>query len=458
VSNLFGSLSTAARSLDAQQFGLDVTGKNIANVNTDGYSRRKVSLTEMTSPNAGTDGGVTISGAPAQRDAFLEARLRTEEPGVALGGTIANALGVVQTSLGETGKSLDGDLSAFFDAFRVLTQDPTSSVSRDTVISQAVRLAKSFNDMTTRLDASETAADTQIKGSITQINALTTQIASLNAAIGGASGTSAESLKDQQAIAIRSLSKLAQVDVMQRSDGGLDVTIGDGRALVVGGTSYQLGAAATPPAGMTAVVLNGTDITGEIQGGQMGGALQVRDTYVPQYQAQLDTLANALVTQVNAVHSAGYALDGVTTGTNFFTPLGAVPGSAKNIAVNPALTANSGLLAASQSGAAGDNQTAKAIAALADAPTVGAGGATFMQAWSQIVFQVGSDTQNALAAQQSHQDVLSAVQQLRDSVSGVSLDDEATAMLTFQRGYQANAKFFSTVNDVIDLLMNMVKG
>jgi flagellar hook-associated protein 1 FlgK len=456
MASLFGSLSTAARSLDAQQFGLDVTGKNIANVNTDGFTRRSVSLTELTSPNAGADGGVTISGAPAQRDAFLEARLRGEEPGVALGGTISNALGVVQTSLGETGKSIDGDLTAYFEAFRVLSQDPTSSVARDTVVSQGVRLAKSFNDMTTRLYESQTATDTQIKGSISQINALTTQIASLNAAISGASGTSAESLKDQQAIAIRSLSKLAQVGVMQRSDGGFDVTIGDGRALVVGGNSYQLGAAPTPPAGMTAVMLNGTDITSEIQGGQMGGALQVRDILIPGYQAQLDQLANAVVTQVNAVHAAGFDLNG-NPGGNFFTPLAGVAGSAKNIAVDPALPANSSLVAASQSGAVGDNQTAKAIAALADAPTVGAGGATFMQAWSQIVFQVGSDTQSAIAAQQSHQDVLSAVQQLRDSVSGVSLDDEATQMLTFQRGYQANAKFFSTVNDVIDLLMNMVK-
>jgi len=457
VANLFGSLSTAARSLDAQQYGLDVTGKNIANVNTDGYTRRKVSLTEIASRNGASDGGVEISGAPAQRDAFLEARLRAEGPGVSLGGTIANALSVVQTSLGDTGKSIDGDLAAFFDAFRVLSQDPTSSVSRDTVVSQGVKLAKTFNDMTTRLYASETAADTQIKGSITQINALTTQIASLNAAISGANGSSAESLKDQQAIAVRSLSHLVSVGVMQRSDGGVDITVGDGRALVVGGNFYQLGAAPTPPAGMTAVMLNGIDITGEISGGQMGGAIQVRDVFIPKYQTQLDQLANSVVTQVNAVHSTGFDMNGLN-GANFFTPLGGVPGSAQNIAVDPAMAANSNLLAASLSGAVGDNQIAKAIAALADAPAVGPAGSTFTQAWSQIVFQVGSDTQNALASQQSHQDVLSAVQQLRDSVSGVSLDDEATALLMFQRGYQANAKFFATVNDVIDLLMNMVRA
>ena len=445
----------AARSLDAQQFGLDVTGQNIANVNTDGYARRRVALTEIASPGGASDGGVMISGAPAQRDAFLEARMRGEEPGVELGGTIANALSVVQTSLGQTGKSIDGDLAAFFQAFGVLSQDPTSSVSRDTVITQGVRLARSFNGMSARLDTSRTAADTQINGSLSQINALTAQIASLNASIAGASGTSVESLKDQQAIALRSLSKLAAVGVMARSDGGMDVTIGNGRALVVGGNSYQVTATPTPPAGMTAITLNGSDITAEITGGRVGGALQVRDTLVPGYQAQLDQLANAVVTQVNTVHTTGVDLNG-NPGGNFFTPLAAVAGSAKNIAVGPALAANGNLLAASQSGAVGDNQIAKALAALADAPTVGASGATFTQAWSQLVFQVGSDTAGAGATQQSHQDIMNAVRQLRDSVSGVSLDDEATALLTFQRGYQANAKYFATVNSVLDLLMNMV--
>ncbi len=453
MSSLLGSMWTATRSLDAQQYGLDVTGQNIANVNTDGFARRQVSLTEMASPGGGSDGGVMIAGAPAQRDAFLEARLRGEEPSVALGGAVADSLSVVQTSLGQTGQSIDGDLAAFFDAFNVLSQDPTSAVSRDTVISQGTKLATSFNEMTASLDSSRSAADTQIKGSVSQINTLTTQIASLNAAIAGANGSDAESLKDQEAIAIRSLSKLVAVGVMQRSDGGADVTIGNGRALVVGGISYQVGAAPTPPSGMTAVMLNGTDITGEIAGGQMGGALQVRDTYIPRYQAQLDNLANALVTSVNAAHAAGFDLNG-NPGGNFFTPLAGVAGSAKNMAVDPALAANGNLLAASQSGAVGDNQTAKAIAALADAPTIG--GATFTQAWSQIVFQVGSDTQSATASQQGHQNIMNAVQQLRDSVSGVSLDDEATSMLMYQRGYQANAKFFSTINSVIDTLMAMM--
>lgn len=455
MANLVGSLWTAARSLDAQQFGLDVTGKNIANVNTDGYARRKVNLVEIATGNGGSDGGVAIAGAPAQRDAFLEARLRGEEPGVALGSAVANALSVVQTSLGQTGQSIDGDLAEFFQSFGVLSQDPTSAIARESVISMGVKLAGSFNDMSARLDASRTAADTQIKGSLSQINELTKQIASLNAAIAGASGTSAESLKDQLSIAVRSVSKLMSVGVMARSDGGMDITTASGRALVVGGTPYQVSAVATPPAGMTAVMLNGTDITAEIGGGLLGGALQVRDVYIPGYKAQLDELANAVVTQVNAVHATGSDLNGNPGGT-FFSPLAAVPGSAAAIAVNPALAANGNLIAASQSGAVGDNRIAKALAALAEAPTVGAAGATFTQAWSRIVFQVGSDTKNAAATQQSHQDILSAVQQLRDSVSGVSLDDEATALLTFQRGYQANARYFSTINDVLDILMMMV--
>ncbi|MFI5179431.1 MAG: flagellar hook-associated protein FlgK [Vicinamibacterales bacterium] len=448
------SLTNASNALNAQQYGLDVTGQNIANINTSGYARRQVQLAEVALPGGGSDGGVTIVGAPAQRDAFLEARLRAEQPIERQNGAVADSLSVVQTALGGAGSSLDGALSAFFQSFGTLAQDPTSSVARDGVVRQGTQLAASFNDLSSQFDTSIKTADAQIRGGLTEINALASQIASLNAAIGGANGADAEALKDKQSVAITSLTQLAGVNVMARSDGGVDVTVGNGRALVIGANTYALGATSTPPSGQAAITSGGVDITSEVSGGQVGGWLQVRDTLVPGYKSQLDQLAMTVAQQVNAVHSAGYDLSG-KAGGNFFTPIAAAPGAAAAIAVNPALAADSSLVAASQTGTSGDNQTAKALAALADAPVAGGGTATFTQAWSQLVYKIGSDAQTAQSNQENHQTILSAVQRLRDSVSGVSLDDEATSLMTFQRGYQANAKYFSTVNTVLDVLFGM---
>jgi flagellar hook-associated protein 1 len=448
------SLTNASAALNAQQYGLDVTGQNIANIDTSGYARRQVQLAEVAMPGGGSDGGVTIVGAPAQRDAFLEARLRAEQPIEQQNGAIADSLGVVQTALGSAGSSLDGALSAFFQSFSTLAQDPTSAVSRDGVVQQGAQLAASFNQLSSQFDQSITTADAQIRGGITQINALASQIASLNAAIGGANGADAESLKDKQNVAITALTQLAGVNVMARSDGGVDVTVGNGRALVIGGNTYALGATSTPPSGLVAITAGGVDITSEVSGGQVGGWLQVRDAIVPGYKAQLDQLAMTVAQQVNAIHKGGYDLAG-KPGGNFFTPIAAAPGAAASIALDPTLAADSSLVAASQTGTAGDNQTAKALAALADAPVAGGGTATLTQAWSQLVYKIGSDAQTAQSNQQNHQTILSAVQRLRDSVSGVSLDDEATSLMTFQRGYQANAKYFSTVNTFLDILFGM---
>jgi flagellar hook-associated protein 1 FlgK len=143
-------------------------------------------------------------------------------------------------------------------------------------------------------------------------------------------------------------------------------------------------------------------------------------------------------------------------GNQLFTPHAAA-GAAARIRRRAAVAANANLVAASATGAVGDNQTAKAIAALRDARTAGSGSSTFTQAWSQLVYQVGSDSQSALAIQKSRQDIVSTLTRLRDSVSGVSLDEEAGTMLKFQRAYEANAKYFTVVSDMLDTLMGMVR-
>ena len=452
MAGLFSSLSMAARSLEAQRAGLDVAGQNIANLNTPGYTRRRLALAEVVN---GT-GGVEVLGTRALRDFVLDTRVRTAIPDEAREGAIKDTLALVETTIGAPGQGLDGKLAAYFDAFAALAVDPTSTVARDGVILQGRQLATAFNATAARLADSVRLADNGVRDAASQVNILTTQIAALNDAIAAANGVDVEALKDRQNQAVEELSGLTQVAVLTRSDGGVDVTIPSGRALVIGGSQYGV-TVGTGANGLATLSLGGANITSDITNGKIGGLLYTRDTQIPAYQTKLDQLAYGVAIEVNTLHQGGFDLNG-NAGIAFFTPPAAVTGAAAAFSVSASIVGNPNLVAASQSGAPGDNQVARAIAGLRNQPVLNGGTATFTEGWAELAYAVGADADAARAEQGSRQDVLSQVQRLRDQVSGVSLDEEAASLMKFQRAYEANAKYFTAVDTMLQTLMRTVGG
>jgi flagellar hook-associated protein 1 FlgK len=449
--SLFASLSMAARSLEAQRAGLDVAGQNIANLNTPGYARRRIELAEVV---WGT-GGVEVLGVRALRDATLDRRVRAAIPEEAREGAIANTLALVETTIGAPGQGLDARLGAFFDAFAALAADPTSAVARDGVALQGRQLATAFNDVARRLADNARQADAGIRQAIGEVNALTTQIAKLNDSIATSAGD-VEALKDQRQTAIEQLSALTAVSVLTRADGGVDVTLPTGRALVIGGSAYDIDIS-NGPNGIASLTLGTAAITNEMTSGTIGGLTHARDTLIPGYLAQLDALAYAVAQEVNTLHQAGFDSTGAA-GVAFFTPPAVAAGAAAALAVNPAITANTGLIAASQTGAPGDNGAARALAALRDQKVLAGGTATFVEGWAQLAYQVGADGETARAEEQAQHTVTEQVMRLRDQVSGVSMDEEAASLIKFQRAYEANARYFTAVDDTLLTLMQMVGG
>ncbi len=449
---LFASLSMAARSLEAQRAGLDVAGQNIANLNTPGYARRRLDLAAVVD---GT-GGVEVLGARAQRDRILDSRVRSAIPDQAREGAVVDTLGLVETAIGAPGQGVDGRLDSFFDAFSALSVEPTSTVARDGVILQGTELAQAFNATATRLAASVREADNGVRDAVGEVNSLTEQIAALNDAIAAANGVDVDALKDRQLKAIEELSALTSVSVLSRADGGVDVTIPSGRALVIGGSSYEVDLS-VGAGGVATLSLGGAAITNDITTGKIGGLLHVRDTLIPGYQTRLDELAYGVAQEVNTLHQAGFDLNG-NPGGAFFTPPAAVAGAAAGLTVSAAIQGNPSLVAASQNGTAGDNQIARAIAALRSQPVLAGGTTSLTEGWAQLAYSVGSDIDAARAEQSSRTDVLTQVERLRDQVSGVSLDEEAATMIKFQRAYEANAKYFSAVDEMLQTLMRTVGG
>lgn len=454
MSGLLGSLSVASRSLEAQQYGLEVTGQNMANVNTAGYVRREVLL----APAAATDprgayGGVDVVGARATRDRFLERRLLMERPAEQREQVIANALSLAEVAFGQPGQGLDASMDAFFGRASKLATDPTSITMRHEYVAAGEQLARGFRDMVSRLNTAQRDADSNVRSAVAEANTMARQIASLNASI-GLSGDQAANhgLFDRQRLLVDTLAAVIDIDIVQRADGGIDISTAGGRALVIGEGAYELRVSSAPPHGFAEVTYDSTAISRDIVGGKVGGHLQVRDTLVPSYLDALDDLATSLATEVNALHTAGFDASGAA-GVAFFTLTGGVPPAA-GLAVNAIVRADPWKVAAGGSAAHGDNQNARALAALRDGRILNGG--TLTDAWASLVHRVGADTQAAQQEQVSRQDIVRQIEALRESVSGVSLDEEAMMMMRFQRAYEANARYFQAIDQSLETLLNLV--
>ena len=461
MADLFTMLGTAARALDAQRYGLDVTGQNIANVNTPGFARRTITFAEVPPRDAwSAGGGVDVVAVTAARAPLLEARLRQEQPAGARERAIADELAVIDRGLGLPGASLDGALSRFYNSYGTLAQNPISGPARQQVNAEAQGLTTAFRDIANRLAGARQAADGTIRDILDQVNALARELASLNAGLTEPGSYTAESLRDRQSVALGELANLIDVNVIHRGDGALDVSIGNGRALVVGTHSFELSPESTPPDGFASILTDGadvtTDITAEITGGRIAGLLEIRDRLVPGYAAQLDALAYAVASDVNALTSSGYDLAG-NPGVNFFVQPAAVAGAARLMAVAPAVAADPRVVVAAATPAPGNNNIANAIASLQD-KLVSGGVARPVDAWGDLVYRVGADARSAGQAAKSHDEIAQQLTTLRDQVSGVSIDEEAAMLMRFQRAYEANARFFRLADEALDFLMDMVRA
>ena len=447
------SLSIAVQALQAEQGALSVTTNNIANVNTPGYSRQVAVLNE--SPTFQENGvafgnGVTLQQFQSVRDELLQLRLYEQTQQQGNSQTQFNSLSQIEGTFSDPTQGVGGALSAFFNTLSQLSTNPTDANARQAVLTSANNLAISFHQAVSSLNSIGTGLDQAVPQTVDQINRLTSQIATLNGQVAQMQGLGKDpgSTQDQRDELIRQLSSLVNISVTQ-SDTGLTLTTGNGVPLVVASQSYALVANANNSVLEHVYSSQGQDITSQIQGGQLGGTIQIRDQVLPQLFTQLNTLASQFATSFNTQQTAGFDASG-NPGQNFFAPLPSTTDAAANFGV--AIT-DPKLVAASSDGSAGSNGNLEQLIALQNQQLPS--GANPMDMYSNLVLQVGNLGANAKANVTA--DDLS-VQQLTDqrsSVSGVSLDEETTNMIRYQRAYEAGARVVTTVDSMLQTLMNM---
>jgi flagellar hook-associated protein 1 len=460
--------------MQAQQAAVTVTGQNLANANNPAYSRQRVNF-QTSDPVplvGGIQGtGVQVAGIQQIRDGLLDNQIRDEASVGGFWTASQSALQNAETELGQflnqaasgtdgasssssnTGaQGMAAQIDGLFAAFQSVATDPTSLPARQALVSQAQSLAGSFNQVSSRLAAVNTNLNSSISTDVDSANKLLSDIASLNNDIArteAATGSTANDLRDLRQQKLESLAQLTNLQTSTGTDGTLTLSIG-GVAMVSGAKLNDTLQAYDPGSGQLQVraATAGTALT--ITGGSVGGAIDARDGALAGLRTGLDSLASQLITQLNSVYSAGYDLNG-NTGADFFTGTDAATiGVTSGLADNPAQVQAAGV-----AGAVGDGAVALSIARLAKQTNAALNNESFGDAYSQVVTGLGNALSNANDQVANQQAVNSMLAQQRDSVSGVSLEEEMTNLMTFQKAYQASAQIISTVNLMLQSLIGM---
>ena len=560
MTDLWGIMSVAGSALLAHQKAISVTGNNIANVNTPGYSRQKLILENNTPvlSSAGSMGsGVDAVSVERVYDRFLGLQINGESETLGRWEAQMGGLELAEGIFDESGEfGLSQSLNQFFGAWQDVTNNPSGYNERVVLQARSEVMTGTFNRIYSDLERAQAGFDASIEGAVVEINQLSQQIAELNQKImeDEASGYTANDYRDQRDLVVKQLAGLIDINSFEDATGRVTVSVGAGQTLVEGNLSRNLTTqvngfgfkdiALVEPGGTS------VDITADISNGKLKGWLEVRDMDIRGYKRQLDTLAETMTTRVNNLHQAGWGLDG-SNGNDFFTGIStasgsmgpltnitaaaggtgnirvtvvggglvatpsmttdsdtgdiqiviqdgattegqiaallqthtgiasvtaAAPGSAWDLSagtnsevlaggssaegfqLNAAISNDLDLIAASltNTGIPGDNSQAINIANLQHALTMNSNSSTFENYYNSLVSTVGGTLQSADAYYTHQSSMVVQLENRRESISGVSLDEEMINLVKFQTAYDAAAKLIATTDELLQTILNMV--
>jgi len=462
---LYDVLRMGLSSLRSQSRAIETVGRNMANVNNPTYARQRVIFGDL-SPTGGASTGVDVLEVQQVRDALLDRQVAREKSNAAaleaesaayergeaaMGETISN---VSDPSLAATtgGNSLTNAMAGFFGAARQLSADPTNSTQKQMFVQTAKTMTERFQFSNDRLAEVQSDLSDQVSNDMDKANLLLSTISDLNLMIASQesdTGTKALTLRDQRQARLEDLAQVMnfksttlpdepnQIQITATSATGVDTVI-----LSAGTTLETLtfdGDAVRVASSATALALTG---------GSIKGHLTARDGALQTLRDSLDLLARQMVTSVNAVYNPG------GTGQNFFDPAGTTAGS---IQLAGGLSGVN-VRATVAGGAAGDGSVAQLISELdvqSFSSTAGdAIDGTMGESYSAAISLFSYSLSQSRMKHENQTGVLSAVRGQRESMSGVSLDEEAAELMKFQRAYQASARVISVIDEMLDLVVN----
>lgn len=462
MSGLLTLLSQSASSLQAQQAYSSTVAHNLSNSNTVGYSRQRAEIAAVVPADrygsAYIGSGAMLQTISQARDKFIEAQMPGAIARQMASGTEAETLkGVTVIDLDT---SVAPALSEFYTRLRALSQNPGSSNYREAAVSAATQLALSFNRSAAGIDQARSAIDSKLEGRLPQINEALKQVAELNAQIRQARVTGGEpnDLLDARQRLGDQLAEWVGAVPIPNDKGDLNLALADGTSLVAVERAASL--SALPSAangGHLQIYISKTDgstptVLTSATGGEVRGLLDARDGALLTAQNDLDQLAFELSGAINTVAAAGVALDG-SSGRPLFTGSATATGAAAALAVNTDLVANTNLFPAGTTSAPGDG---RAVQQMIDTESlVLTNGTNAAGSLARITAEFGSATARAAARFEADGSMLTHLDGMRQSTSGVSVDEELVNMQKAQRAYEAVTRVITSANEMLDTLMKI---
>jgi flagellar hook-associated protein 1 len=453
----FSALNVGAQALFAAQRALDVTGQNVSNVNTEGYSRQRVqqmsrgasAVPAMWSRTDGVGGGVEVTGIQRIRDGFLETRAHQEHATYAGLTAMSRTYADLESTFGEPSKTgLQAQMTSFWNSWQDVANNPGDAGPARLVLEQAKAVAGTINGFADQLTQQWAATRDQVESTVDGVNALTAQVASLNSAIRSATlgGEPPNELADQRDLLVLRIAEATGAVASAGQDGVVNLTLA-GRNLVNGIRSEQIqavGPTSYPSAPGTVSfswVSTGQPVT--IDNGTLSGQLTALNATIPGAMAELDVVAANLAATVNAQQAAGFDSAGTAGGPMF---------SGTTAATLTVVLPGPGGIAASSQGPPvlnGDN----AISMSAH----GSDAAGPDTQYRDMMVRLGVQARAVQEHTETQQAVSGRIDDARESTAGVSIDEEMTNLVAYQHAYSAAAQYINTINATLDTLINLAR-
>jgi len=462
ISQLYSITRRSFQTLDA---AMNVAGQNVANAQTEGYHRRRITMGAVDHVGRGfysraaigtmaTGGGVSVQSYERLHDQLLSGATWQAKSSLGFSDERHRVMSTMESLFPIDSGSLSEQLGNFYNSWSDLSDNPTGTAERQSLFSKTQSLTDSLNRLDGDLHGLLEKTTADLTSGVDQVNSMLKQIADLNVTIAEArnQGTPDFASEDARDQIVGNLSEFLPVTVHESDHEGYVVTV-DGMAVVQGVSTSDLKLDLSGPA--PAISFGDTGVqfqVGSGDDGRLGSLINVLTTDIPDARNALDELASTLVTQVNTLHAAGYGLDG-STGTDFFDPTSLSAGS---IRLSDAVLADSNVIAASGDvNGAGDNSVALAIADLRNAALLNGGRDTTEDFVINLVSNIGGKVAEASSQSAGQALVVDQLQAQASAVSGVSVDEEMSKMIELQQSYSATARVLATVQQMMDTLLSI---
>lgn len=482
-------LNIGKSGLFAAKSSMSTTSHNIANANTEGFSRQEVRTETGITLNEGdyTLGtGVEIQSIKRAHDELVEKKLNSSITKHSFDEERTLQLGHVEEIFNEiNSEGMNKVMNRFFNSFRELSNQPENETIRSVVKENAKIVTQDFHRMQKSLDDVRDSINNKINLTVKEVNSLTSTIAQLNKEINiqEVTGASANDLRDQRDRALRTLTEYFPITTYTDNKGQFIVGIEGVGSIVSGGISQALATGSTVAEGANSADKGDVQVffaerpsisvSANIKGGTLGAQLKTRNEEIVGLEKQIDELAHGLVLSTNAIHRRGFANHPVpvdaegnpvpnaapqkVTGINFFKEPLDLKRAAEYIQLSDEVLEDPNNIAtALEANKPGDNRVALAISKLQHEKVLGAGTTTFEEQYLKSVGNVGLQAGKSKIDQEQSAGIMAQAKSFRERLTGVSLDEEAANMIRYQNAYEASAKVIRASDEMFKAVLGLL--